>query len=196
MQPIIYLNGTSSAGKSSIAAILQERLGGLYLHVMLDVFLQMVPPGGWQRPGGAVMTPPRDGRGLDVEFGPLCQPLFTGFHRSLAALAGAGNRLIVDDVLVERRWLDEALAALAPFRVCFVGVYCPVDVAEARERARGNRAIGTARGQIDHVHAHATYDVDVDTSWMSAEECAERIIAVSQQLPNPTAFERLRAARA
>jgi chloramphenicol 3-O-phosphotransferase len=60
------------------------------------------------------MTPPQGEHGLEVEFGPLCQLLFSGFHRSLAALASAGNNLIVDDVLIERRWLLEAVEELAP----------------------------------------------------------------------------------
>jgi chloramphenicol 3-O phosphotransferase len=49
MARVIYLNGTSSAGKSSIARALQAKLDDLYLHVPLDVFLQMVPPHGWER---------------------------------------------------------------------------------------------------------------------------------------------------
>lgn len=190
---IIYLNGTSSSGKSSIAAALQGELPDLYLHVQLDTFLRMVPPWGWQRPGGAVMTLPQDGRGLEVEFGPLCQPLFSGFHRALGELAAADNNLIVDDVLVERRWLREAVEQLTPYDVLFVGVRCPVDVAEARERERCDRIVGTARGQIDHVHTHGVYDIKVDTSLLTPEECAAQILQARDTAPCPRAFERLRA---
>jgi chloramphenicol 3-O phosphotransferase len=189
---VIYLNGASSAGKSSIARVLQDTLDDLYLHVPLDVFLQMVPPHGWEREGGAVMAPLQEEQGLLVEFGPLCQSLFSGFHRSLAALASAGNNLIVDDVLLEPRWLREALEALASHEVCFVGVRCPVDMAEARERARDDRIAGTARGQYNQVHAHGAYDVEVDTSILTPDACAERILETQQRLPRPSAFERLR----
>src|SRR5262249_31783979 len=151
----------------SVARALQDKLDELYLHVELDVFLRMVPPGGWQREGGAVMTLPEQGRGLETAFGPLCQTLFSGFHRSLAALGSSGNHLVVDDVLIERRWLREALEALSPYPVCFVGVRCPVEVAEDRERARGDRIVGTARGQYEQVHAHGLYDVEVDTSLLT-----------------------------
>jgi chloramphenicol 3-O phosphotransferase len=188
---VIYLNGTSSAGKSSIVRALQERLDELYLHVQLDVFMQMVPPHGWDRAGGMVITP-RPDHGLHVDFGPLCQPLFSGFHRSLGALAAAGNQLIVDDVLLERRWLRDAVEALAEHEVCFVGVHCPVDVAEARERERPDRAQGIARGQYDLVHAHRFYDVQVDTSVLTPERCAQRILEAQQRFGAPTAFERLR----
>lgn len=152
----------------------------------------MVPPRGWERDGGAVMTLPQRDRGLEVEFGPLCQALFAGFHRALASLAAAGNNLIVDDVLIERRWLRDALEALAPYEVCFVGVRCPVDIAQARERARGDRIVGTARGQYDWVHAHGVYDVEVDTSVLPPEACAAQILQVQKRLPCPSAFERLR----
>jgi chloramphenicol 3-O-phosphotransferase len=62
---VIYLNGTSSAGKSTIARALHDQLDDLYLDVPLDVFLWMVPPHGWEREGGAVMTPPQEGHGLN-----------------------------------------------------------------------------------------------------------------------------------
>jgi len=188
---VTLLNGTSSAGKSSIARALQVMLEDLYLDVPLDVFLWMVPPHGWEREGGAIMTPPQDEHGLLVEFGPLCQSLFSGFHRSLGALASAGNNLIVDDVLLERRWLSEAVEALAAYEVCFVGVRCPVDIAEERERARSDRIVGTARGQFKQVHAHGVYDVVVDTSILTPEACAELILKTQQHMPHPSAFERL-----
>jgi chloramphenicol 3-O phosphotransferase len=138
----IYLNGTSSSGKSSIARALQERTDELYLHVQLDVFMQMVPPHGWEGADGMVLTSLPE-HGAQVDFGPVCQPLFSGFHRSLAALASAGNHLIVDDVLLDDRWLREVVEALLDHEVCFVGVHCPVEVAEARERQRGDRAEGS-----------------------------------------------------
>jgi chloramphenicol 3-O phosphotransferase len=190
---VIYLNGTSSAGKSSIARALQGMLDDLYLHVSLDVFMQMVPPHGWDREGGMVIAPLKEGEGLQFEFGPLCQTLFSGFHRSLTALASAGNNLIVDDVLMERRWLREAVEALTSHEVCFVGVRCPVEVAEERERTRSNRAIGTARGQYNQVQMHGIYDVEVDTSILTPAECAQRILATQQQEPRPSTFERLRS---
>ena len=40
---IIYLNGTSSSGKTSIARALQERLAEPYLHCPVELFEQMIP---------------------------------------------------------------------------------------------------------------------------------------------------------
>lgn len=40
---IIYLNGTSSSGKSSIALSLQQMLGEPHLRLGVDTFLGMMP---------------------------------------------------------------------------------------------------------------------------------------------------------
>ena len=40
---IILLNGVGSSGKSSIARALQEITAAPFLHVQMDVFVQMLP---------------------------------------------------------------------------------------------------------------------------------------------------------
>jgi chloramphenicol 3-O phosphotransferase len=50
-------------------------------------------------------------------------------------------------------------------------------VAEQREKARGDRPIGNARGQYALVHSFRQYDLEVDTSLASPEECAQTIMA-------------------
>jgi chloramphenicol 3-O phosphotransferase len=49
-----------------------------------------------------------------------------------------------------------------------------------------------ARGQYDQVHRHGVYDVEVDTSILTPQACAERILEAQQRLRSSTAFERLR----
>ena len=46
------------------------------------------------------------------------------------------------------------VSALDGLRVVFVGVCCPLDVLESREKERGDRQIGTARYQYDRVYAN------------------------------------------
>jgi chloramphenicol 3-O phosphotransferase len=55
-------------------------------------------------------------------------------------------------------------------------VHCPLAVAERRERERGDRIVGTARGQHALVHTFRKYDVDVDTSVATPQECEEAIL--------------------
>ncbi|MCB0092442.1 MAG: hypothetical protein KDE54_31355, partial [Caldilineaceae bacterium] len=40
---VIYLNGPSSAGKTSLARALQSLLPGYYLHIGIDMLIEMMP---------------------------------------------------------------------------------------------------------------------------------------------------------
>ncbi len=181
MSTIIFLNGISSAGKTSIAKILQNLIAQPYLHVTLDAFEDMMPDR--YELGGA------------FEWTTLFPTVLSGFHHSIGALATAGNNLIVDHVMVHREgWhssLAECLDVLRPFPVYFVGVRCPLDELKRREQARGDRSIGTVERQFPRVHQHELYDLEVDTSCASAEACAAQILAGIQVNP-PFAFDCLR----
>ena len=66
--------------------------------------------------------------------------------------------------------------AFAGLDVLSVGVTCPIDVLEARERSRGDRVLGRARGLAEVVHTFMTYDVTVDTGTTPTEECVAAIL--------------------
>jgi chloramphenicol 3-O phosphotransferase len=59
--------------------------------------------------------------------------------------------------------------------VVLVGIKCPLDVLEQRERERGDRIIGIARYQFDRVHTNKQYDLVINSAEMSAVMCAEAI---------------------
>ena len=60
---------------------------------------------------------------------------------------------------------------LARLRVWLVGVYCALPELERRERVRGDRIPGLAQQQFHTIHVHARYDIEVDMSRSSVEEC-------------------------
>jgi chloramphenicol 3-O phosphotransferase len=179
---IIFLNGVSSSGKTTIARLLQQALPAPYLHVQLDSFEQMLPD--------------RYDEGGAFEWTALFPLLLSGFHRSIAELAGAGSNLIVDHVAVYREgWpstLIECAYLLAPFQAYLVGVHCPLDELLRREQARGNREAGTAARQFERVHHYGDYDIEVDTSVSGPEACAGAILA-HLSAHEPFAFARLRS---
>jgi chloramphenicol 3-O phosphotransferase len=109
------------------------------------------------------------------ETGPAGRRLLRGMRLSVAALAGAGNDLIVDDVILDGG-LSEYEALLAGIRFLKVGVFAPLAVLEDREMKRGDRAIGLARWQFSRVHAGAHYDLEVDSSLAEPAACAQRIV--------------------
>jgi chloramphenicol 3-O phosphotransferase len=74
----------------------------------------------------------------EIRIGPAGLRLFSDLYRAYAALASMGNSIIIDDLIFDRRVLKEAVTILHPFNVLFVGVKCPVEIAEQREQERGD----------------------------------------------------------
>jgi len=69
-------------------------------------------------------------------------------------------------------------------------VQCDPDVATQREARRSDRDAGMAALQARVVHHDVVYDVDVDTSRASSQDCA-RTIVTRLQLPCLTAVASL-----
>jgi chloramphenicol 3-O phosphotransferase len=207
---IIVLNGASSSGKTSIARALQRRLAEPYLLVGPDTLRPQLPERYFDPDTGYIVHDPPEGhpareayymttvtdgaaRWYELHLGHVARRLIAGRQAAVAALAAAGNRLIVDEVLLDPEFLDTYLRVLRDFAVLFVGLRCPLAVLEQRERARGDRLLGHTRGHAHLVHAHGLYDLEVDTSVAGVEECAEQILRRLHEGPPPDAFARLRA---
>jgi len=170
---VIVLNGGSSSGKSGIARCLQAVLPDPWLALGTDTFGEMLPPS--LRESGVGLGIGADG---EVTVGPGFRALEAAWIAGVAAMAGAGARVIVDEVFLggpysQRRW-QEALDGLG---VLWVGVRCDAAVAAGRETARGDRVGGMAAAQADLVHRGVTYDLEVDTTHTEALACARAIAA-------------------
>jgi chloramphenicol 3-O phosphotransferase len=173
---IVILNGVGSAGKGSIAKALQTIVSEPFLHVEMDAFLAMLPDAYFAHPDGMIFeTVVENGKpSVLIKTGVVAERLLSGMRRAVAALAAAGNDLIVDDVMVDGELADYR-SLLAGFDVSVVGVFASLEVLEARERQRDDRMPGLARWQYDKVHKDREYDFIVDTSAATPLECAEMI---------------------
>ncbi len=197
---IIILNGTSSSGKTVIAKALQEILDGYYIHTGLDHYLERVPDkfnlvAAGISPSvvdGLLWVTPDGGTHIsEIRIGPEGLRLLSGMYGAYAALAAAGNNLIVDDVIFDSRVLEQAVRHLHPFRTLLVAVKCPYEIAERREQERGDRFLGLAKAHYDLVHSHGVYDLEVDTSILTPMECAEQIKHRLQNGSAPDALQRI-----
>ncbi|MER6345335.1 chloramphenicol phosphotransferase CPT family protein [Streptomyces sp. NPDC001595] len=173
---IIFLNGTSSSGKSSIAKALLLILDEPSFHMPVDSFHAM-------RSRGEVST---------EELPEILRRTWMGYHRAVAGMAAAGNNVVVDHVLSEEWRLLDCLGLFCPRNVVLVGVRCSLEELERRELARDDRPLGLAARQLQQVHAHGLYDLECDTTTASALDCARQISAFLPQRPVPTAFQQLR----
>ncbi|GLZ82073.1 hypothetical protein Afil01_68800 [Actinorhabdospora filicis] len=178
MRSVIFLNGASSAGKTTLAKALQDRLPEPYLHLGLDTVFGSVPDK-WGSTGefsadGFAYTPVPDG--LSITYGDAGERILRGFHRAVAALVATGVGVIVDEVLLDGRARDDWREVLAPFGPLYVGVHCDLDELERREKERYSaRVHGLARWSALHAHEGMAYDLTVDTTSVPAAELAALI---------------------
>ncbi|HEX8916960.1 MAG TPA: hypothetical protein VF898_00515 [Chloroflexota bacterium] len=215
---VVLLNGTSSAGKSTTARALQEVMDLPYVHTGVDHFLPRVPQQFFaiedvanahpvdyfvllysgvaprataEIEGGQSVFGLSEFRGLRI--GPEGIKLLAGMYSGIAGLARAGVNVIVDDVLHDQRLLRSAVEALCGLPVLLVGLRLPREVAERRERERGDRGPGAATAFYDLVHTHVIYDLELDTSVLGPQECAQRIKGALQKGRSGQAFQQLHA---
>lgn len=214
---VVVINGTSSAGKTTTARAFQQVMETPYIHTGSEHFLARVPAQfftvweGLDPPpvdyfclvyqgaaprmvaeldGGETVFGLGDFAGVRLGRGGI--KLLAGIYRSIAALVASGVDVVVDEVFHDPRVLRAAVEALSTLPVLFVGLRLPLDVAEQRERDRGDRGPGGAAAFYDLVHAHAIYDLELDTSALSPEECALQIKKALENGELGGGFRRLR----
>lgn len=143
---IIFLNGTSSAGKSTLANALRLELEPQFHFYASD---QLADEGF---------------RPLDKDLGYRWrQAFFDGFHRSIPAFASVGINLLIEHTIEEQTWADDLKTLLAPFDVFWVGVHAPLAEIQRRERLRGDRQIGEGLYRLK-THHFCKYHLEIDTT--------------------------------
>jgi chloramphenicol 3-O phosphotransferase len=179
---IILLNGASSSGKSTLAAALQNELDEPFWHYSIDHLL-------------AAKVLPRDridrGHFLWKDMRPN---FFAGFHATVPALAAAGNNLVVEHIVETEEWMSSLVKLLHGADVFFVGVHCPLEELERRERARGNRRIGEAKADFESTHRFCTYDMEV-SSTLPASGNAKNIVTAWKNRLSQLSVERIARGR-
>ena len=183
---VVLLNGTSSAGKTTLALALQRALGDYWHYWALDQFRDGMPAryrglnsqDGEPGARGLNVVPVAHARGMvsEIRFGDLGLRMLRGMRRAAAAFAREGNNLIIDDLCLEPEFLEDYVTAFEDLDVLFVGLRCCAEVLEARELARPGRFPGTAVRQDERVHRAAVYDLEIDTAETGPEQAVELVI--------------------
>ncbi|MBB6482984.1 chloramphenicol phosphotransferase CPT family protein [Rhizobium lusitanum] len=204
---IIILNGAPRSGKSSIVEAIQAGFDGVWVNLGVDVYVRHVTPERY-RPGIGLRP---GGERPDLE--PLVPRFYAALYESIAAHSRAGFNVVAEFGHHDAHSrplgiLGDCAQQLAGLPVLFVGVRCSLDVVMQRRMAEGSERQGTyvavqAGAPIptpviawqEHVHKPGIYDLEVDTTARSPQECAKQI----QQMlalgaPHPSAFERLATA--
>jgi chloramphenicol 3-O phosphotransferase len=169
----MLLNGSPSAGKSTLATAIQTVAPRPIFYRSLDHFLAGYGPG-WR-----------------AEDHSLFNKVMTGYVHSLAALVRAGCDAVAEAIIIpERRALYRD--ALADIPVLVVGVRCALSVATAREEQRTDRPHLELDVQWFETVHHVPYDAEVDTTDDPPPALlASRVVHLFETPPRTRAFDRL-----
>ncbi len=148
---IIFINGASSSGKSTLAQALQSALPVPFWHVSIDHLI------------AARILPPSRPEVAEFEWNEIRPHFFDGFRRCLPALAEAGNNLIVEHIIETDQWCAHLQELLRPFDVFMIGLHCPIEELERREIERGDRRVGSARQDFLTIHKLCVYDLELSS---------------------------------
>ena len=174
--------GTSSAGKSSVAERLQERLPQPHLVVGLDHFFSMFPhhwaghprgpgPGFWYEDTVDSDGSPR----ARIRWGAAGDRLLAGMRAAVVAMLDHGNDIILDEMPLDESIVPAWRDALGSRRSFWVRLDVPLDVAEAREAGRAHgRHLGNARGHFG-IASGESFDLTLDASAASPDQLATEI---------------------
>jgi chloramphenicol 3-O phosphotransferase len=197
---LIILNGTSSAGKTTIAKELQRIMDEPYLHMGNDQFfahhrpdsLLTISDGSEHSAVDGWLAVFQNDRFVSLTVGPVALRWLAGMYRAMAAWSESGNHLVGDVVLHNAAILRAAAAVFHPLPAWLISVYCPLEVAEERERERTERrAEGGARVFFEGVYRHGIADLLVDSATCSPQACAEQIKQHVSGGHSPRAFQQL-----
>ena len=103
------------------------------------------------------------------------------FNEYLLRLSTRYERVIAESFYKLPSAINHLFSIFGREKVFFVQLFCDLSELERREEARGDRRRGLARSQFEQIYAFSGYDLLIDSTFLSVEECARELI---EQLPN------------
>ena len=179
---IIILNGTSSAGKSTVAKELKNMLNNYFL-TSIDDFMTGLPDSlhGYSDqsdPGDYACHTKlsEDGRViLDFTITPKGYLWFGRFLKGIDAMCSEDVGIIFDMIVPDEKMLLFLADHLKNHEVYFVCIRCTEEIRKQREAQRGDRGVGMYLLNADYIYNHCRHDIEVDTSMQSAHSAALEI---------------------
>ena len=160
---IIFLNGVTSSGKTSIVEALQERDDVFFYVVANDLFQEMVGD-----------------KFLREDYWKYLSEVIIMMYHTAKLYSDMGKNVLIDGILVERDEIkphyQQLMEILKENPLDIVEVYCPLDICRERNIARGVRYETQSEEQHELMAQNIKYSFRVDTSVNSPEECAEMIV--------------------
>lgn len=184
---VIVLNGTSSAGKTTLAKAIQTTADEPYQLFAFDQFRDGLPDRfrGLNSPKGSpgyaglnVVAAPDEGVvKAYIKLGEHALTMLHGMHQAIASFAHTGHHVIVDHYVNHPRAADDLVSTFVGLKTTLVRVVCDRRELLRRESLRPGRFPGTAETQRDIMNECFEYDLTVDSTHTPATELARDVLA-------------------
>lgn len=160
---IIFLNGVTSAGKTSIVEALQNRDDVFFYVVANDLFQEMVGD-----------------KFLRENYWKYLSEVIIMMYHTAKLYSDMGKHVLIDGILVERKEITPHYRQLQEILkdnpLDLIEVYCPLEICRQRNILRGDRYENQSREQQELMAKDIAYSLRLDTSMLSPEDCADRIV--------------------
>lgn len=161
---IIFLNGVTSSGKTSIVEAIQNRDDVFFYVVANDLFQEMVGE-----------------KYLQENYWKYLSDVIILMYHTAKLYSDMGKNVLIDGILVEREEIaphyQQLLTILKDNPLDVVEVYCPLELCRERNIARGDRYETQSEEQAALMAKNISYSLRVDPGRYSPAECAEIIIS-------------------
>lgn len=160
---IIYLNGVTSAGKSSIVTELRKRkLAFFYLSD--DIFEDHI---------------------IDIEYNSaeywkkLAEAVFL-MYKTAKLFSDHGKTVIIDSMLLEKPEFsphyETMLKIFSNSPLLLIHIHCPLEICRQRNLSREDRFEMQSHEQDSVMAKNVNYDLEIDTSVLSVQEAAQKLL--------------------
>ena len=160
---VIYLNGVTSSGKTSIVEALRS-VGLDFYYLSDDVFedniinIEYGAPGYWEVLAEAVFL----------------------MHKTARLFSQHGKTVVIDSMLLENEAFaphyKRVLEIYEGYPLYMVEVYCPLEVCRQRNLLRVDRHETQSDEQAAVMAQNVRYDLRLDTHLQTAKACAQTLL--------------------
>ena len=174
---IIFLNGITSSGKTTISKTIQEIADEQFYHISNDMFNNFY----WDM-FHVQYDKDIEKSGRVYEY---WAESIVFMYRFAKMVVEQGKNVIIDGMLEERDVFIECynktnydllLETFAGLKLFIVEIFCPLDECRRRNIARGDRGESQSDEQYAIMNKSVKYDYFVDTSVDNANICANKIL--------------------
>jgi chloramphenicol 3-O phosphotransferase len=185
MSKIIFLNGSSSSGKTSIAKAIQHIADVPFIRIGVDTFIDMMPRRylsfGDKSKEGCWFEKDHnnDGPVVRCNSGHFGNLVFLTAINVIKLMADSGLNLVIDEVIWDESRINDYKNSLTKHDIIFVKIFCSKKTSQEREILRGDREIGLANDQSDKIKKMKfKYDLVINTENIFPFESAQRILKI------------------